>query len=306
VEPLTPLGSPTASMLRKPAPAFNNPPALTQSHDPNSLLLFLHSRAALLGDYRISRATESLQSLRSYIVAHLDHFWCASFTFMYRDGVPIAPSHELTLLLRDLVKSDPGRSGVVIRPEHTSKTRRRHRKSIDRRQKKVEEKMARVADFESFAWFEEGQFGSGYGKDLQLPDVVDQEGGESADIAGAKRFSKEQEQEERTRDKVMGDYEVVKERIAVSYLANVELEREAARKELRIIMNTSALKIQSMYRCSKARSFIEDIMLRLQAAAVLQGIIRRNQSVAKTDIMRSQRDVAMSNLANLSKAAGNA
>ena len=74
------------------------------------------------------------------------------------------------------------------------------------------------------------------------------------------------------KDKAMQKYEEIKERIAVSYLANVERSRAEARKELWKMMNVAALKIQSMYRCSKAKSFVEDVLLQLHAASVLQGI----------------------------------
>ena len=88
----------------------------------------------------------------------------------------------------------------------------------------------------------------------------------------------------------MKKYEEVKERIAVSYLANVERNRTDARTELIKIMNIAALKIQNMYRCSKAKSFVEDVLLQLHAASVLQGIVRRGQSSAVAARKKKERD----------------
>jgi hypothetical protein len=293
INPSSPLGSPVANMtttsLKPPTTTFNH----INEHHPSSLLLWLHGRSALLGDYRITRNTESLRDLRHFIVAHLDHYWCASFAFLHRDGVEIAAAHESKLLLRDFVTPDASRSGVVIKPEHTNKTLRRHGATTMRRVKESErkkrEKKAMHLHFSTEGSFDEGQYGSGYGKDLQLPDVVDMEGGESIDVGGEKRLSKEKIHNKFAREKIMGDYEAVKERIAVSYIANVERERAAAREELHVVMNAAALRIQSMYRCSKAKTFVEDVLLRLQAAAVLQGIVRRNKSIAVTATLRKEK-----------------
>jgi hypothetical protein len=68
-----------------------NPPAPV--HDPNSLLLYLHGRAALLGEYRISVATETLSSLRRFVVAHLDNFWASGFEVSARHpNLPLSAS----------------------------------------------------------------------------------------------------------------------------------------------------------------------------------------------------------------------
>ena len=69
----------------------------------------------------------------------------------------------------------------------------------------------------------------------------------------------------------------------MSYVATAEKERVEAVAMLTEFMHSAAITIQSMYRCSKSQSLIEDILLRLQAAAVLQGIVRKRQKEVTGD-----------------------
>jgi hypothetical protein len=172
------------------------------------------------------------------------------------------------------------------------------------RERKEEERWRRrmkEAELAGSGDFSNDKFGSGIGKDLQLPDAVDLTGGESLDIGGAKRLSADDVKRGREREKIMSKYERAKERIAVSYVADVERERAAARDELQVMMDAAALKIQSWFRCGKAKSYIEDVLLRLQAAAVLQGIVRRNQSKSLLDNIREKRDAELERIEDLKR-----
>ena len=88
-------------------------------------------------------------------------------------------------------------------------------------------------------------------------------------------------------------YEHSKDLIAVSYLASVERSRQRGRLELKRILDEAALRIQCMWRSAKAKGQVEDILLKLQAAAVLQGIVRRDQSKAIFERKKEEKRVML-------------
>ena len=69
-------------------------------------------------------------------------------------------------------------------------------------------------------------------------------------------------------------YEFAQSQIAASYKAAVQQNRLLASKELKKILNEAALVIQTKFRVGKARSFVEDVLLRSRAEAVRLGIVR--------------------------------
>ncbi|GMH91516.1 hypothetical protein TrVE_jg11562 [Triparma verrucosa] len=278
IDPTSPMGSPVTDMktLRsKPSP-FES--ALKQDRiKRRTLQLYLSGRRALLGEYRISPG-ETLSDLRDFVQANLEYYWSKSFTFAYRDGVEISNSHERRINLSDFIKNDETRCGVVIAPVHTRRTKRRQ--SVQERKKTIRASHSRVAKkFNEAKSFEAHE--AAFGKDLQDAKSV---------VTDYDEKHPEHLTNLRDRANTMKKYEEVKERIAVSYLANVERNRTDARTELIKIMNIAALKIQNMYRCSKAKSFVEDVLLQLHAASVLQGIVRRGQSSAVAARKKKERD----------------
>ena len=203
--------------------------------------------------------------------------------FSYRDGVEISVGHERRLSLRDFVKFNEQRNGVVIVPVHTRRTLKRlhvrdRKRSMmvtaaggsSRMARKMNE--AKNLDIISGGWEDTLSPGKEDAGGL-FPEVPVTGGGK----LGGEEVDDSLEMRE---ESAMEMYEDIKERIAVSYLADVERQRIAARSALHRIMEESALKIQSMFRCLKAKSYVEDVLLQLQAAAVLQGIVRRDQSKA--------------------------
>ncbi|GMH67762.1 hypothetical protein TL16_g04762 [Triparma laevis f. inornata] len=282
IDPTSPMGSPVTDMkslrsLRSRLSPFES--ALKQEKiKRRTLQLFLSGRRALLGEYRIS-AGETLSDLRDFVQANLEYYWSKSFTFAYRDGVEISESHESRLSLADFVKNEETRCGVAIVPVHTRRTKRRQSTKMLRKTKKSASSSRLAKKFNEAKTYEAHD--KAFGKDLQDAKSV---------VTDYDVKHPEHKNNLRDRANTMKKYEDVKERIAVSYLANVERNRADARTELLKIMNIAALKIQNMHRCSKAKSFVEDVLLQLHAASVLQGIVRRGQSSAVAAKKKKERD----------------
>jgi hypothetical protein len=99
-------------------------------------------------------------------------------------------------------------------------------------------------------------------------------------------------------------YEHSKDLIAVSYLASIERSRQRGRLELKRILDEAALRIQCMWRSAKAKGQVEDVLLKLQAAAILQGIVRRDQSKAIFERKKEEKRVILNQEMKARRAGG--
>eukprot|EP00520_Triparma_pacifica_P017101 CAMPEP_0118636644 /NCGR_PEP_ID=MMETSP0785-20121206/2736_1 /TAXON_ID=91992 /ORGANISM="Bolidomonas pacifica, Strain CCMP 1866" /LENGTH=1292 /DNA_ID=CAMNT_0006527791 /DNA_START=178 /DNA_END=4053 /DNA_ORIENTATION=- len=261
------------------------------------LLLYLEGRKSILGSYLISKHNETLGDLRNFIKSNLDYWWSKSFVFSWRDGVEIDEGSETRVLLNDFVNVKPKSSGVIIVPVHSARnqrrllkqTRRKSRASTDNRvAKKLNE--AKKMDVVSGGYTEALSPGKGDMGDSTNVMAVNSAGSEISKNKdhGDQGFVPGSSFDDGVFDKTTGSltssavkkYEQSKELIAVSYLASVERSRKRGRAELKRILEEAALRIQCMWRAAKAKGHVEEILLKLQAAAILQGIVRRDQSKA--------------------------
>ena len=296
-------------------------------YSPQHLLLYLEGRKSILGSYLISKPNENLGDLRDFIKSNLDYWWSKSFVFSWRDGVEIDESSELRVLLRDFANVKPGRNGVVIVPIHSVRNQRRllqqtRRKSVmagqdNRLAKRLNE--AKKLDVFSGGYTEALSPGKGSGVDDVV--VVGGAHGTGGRNNGDNDDGNVNNDDEDDNDPTQNDgvfnkttgsltsnalerYEHSKDLIAVSYLASIERSRQRGRLELKRILDEAALRIQCMWRSAKAKGQVEDVLLKLQAAAILQGIVRRDQSKAIFERKKEEKRVILNQEMKARRAGG--